>query len=110
MSGRKEDSSSDIHITSRLIARPTSGERVLLVGDGPVARALGSGLDAAGARLERWWRRQSRPLPSADVVVLAVRDEAISDVAKQVMKTVGGGDAPPILLHCAGALPAATVF
>src|SRR5262249_35080571 len=40
-------------------------------------------------------------VPDAEVVVLAVRDEAISGVAAQVLAALAQ---PPILLHCAGAL------
>jgi predicted short-subunit dehydrogenase-like oxidoreductase (DUF2520 family) len=90
--------------------RPPSLERVLIVGDGPVARALAAALATAGAPPLRWWRRANQPLPAADVVVLAVRDEAITDVAAQLMAHVSADDVPPILLHCAGALPAEEAF
>lgn len=90
--------------------RPRSRERLLIVGDGPVARALARALERAGARVERWWRRQGTPLPAADVVVLAVRDEAIAEVAEQMMARLAAGDTLPILLHCAGALPAEEPF
>jgi predicted short-subunit dehydrogenase-like oxidoreductase (DUF2520 family) len=106
----KEDSSSEIFVTGRLSTRPAGGERVLVVGDGPVARALGLALFRAGTRVERWWRKQNKPLPAADVLVLAVRDEALREVSTQVMKRVPEGDAPPILLHCAGAIPAEEAF
>ncbi|HEX8953527.1 MAG TPA: DUF2520 domain-containing protein, partial [Polyangia bacterium] len=85
-------------------------ERLLIVGDGPVARALSSALQAADAAPLRWWRRQGAPLPPADVVVLAVRDEAIGDMAAQIMARVDDEVTPPILLHCAGALPAEEAF
>ena len=90
--------------------RPRSRERLLIVGDGPVARALTAALQAADAAPQRWWRRQGAPLPEADVVVLAVRDEAIGDMAAQLMARVGDEATPPILLHCAGALPAEEAF
>jgi predicted short-subunit dehydrogenase-like oxidoreductase (DUF2520 family) len=90
--------------------RPRSRERLLIVGDGPVARALSSALQAADVAPQRWWRRAGQPLPSADVIVLAVRDEAIGDMAAQIMARVPDDGTPPILLHCAGALPAEEAF
>jgi predicted short-subunit dehydrogenase-like oxidoreductase (DUF2520 family) len=44
------------------------------------------------------------------VVVLAVRDQAIAEVAAAIMEHVSEDDVPPILLHCAGALPAEEAF
>jgi predicted short-subunit dehydrogenase-like oxidoreductase (DUF2520 family) len=101
---------SEISTTQRLPLRPPSLERVLVVGDGPVARALATSLAAGGSTPLRWWRRSDQPLPAADVVVLAVRDEAIAEVAALVMASVSADDVPPILLHCAGALPAEEAF
>jgi predicted short-subunit dehydrogenase-like oxidoreductase (DUF2520 family) len=75
-----------------------------------VARALAGALDRAGLQPLRWWRRAGQPLPWADTVVLAVRDEAIGEVGAQLMERVGEQETPPILLHCAGALPAADAF
>lgn len=96
--------------TQPLPLRPPSLERLLIVGDGPVARALATGLAQTGAAPERWWRRAGKPLPVADVVVLAVRDEAIGEVAALVMAGVADEATPPILLHCSGALPSAEAF
>lgn len=96
--------------TQPLPLRPPSLERLLIVGDGPVARALATGLTRTGAAPERWWRRAGKPLPVADVVVLAVRDEAIGEVAALVMAGVADEATPPILLHCSGALPSAEAF
>jgi predicted short-subunit dehydrogenase-like oxidoreductase (DUF2520 family) len=101
---------SDVSKTQRLPMRPKSRERVLIVGDGPVARALAAALVAADQPAERWWRRAGLPLPSADVVVLAVRDEAIGDMAAQIMARLDDAVTPPILLHCAGAVPAEEAF
>lgn len=101
---------SEISKTQRLPMRPRSRERLLVVGDGPVARALTTALQAADVAPLRWWRRQGEPLPQADVVVLAVRDEAIGDMAAQIMARVDDEVTPPILLHCAGALPAEEAF
>ncbi|HEX6838832.1 MAG TPA: DUF2520 domain-containing protein [Polyangia bacterium] len=101
---------SEISKTQRLPMRPRSRERLLVVGDGPVARALTAALQAADVAPLRWWRRQGAPLPQADVVVLAVRDEAIGDMAAQIMARIDDEVTPPILLHCAGALPAEEAF
>jgi len=111
MSGRKDEgSTNELFVTGRLMARPAGGERVLVVGDGPVGRALALALFRAGARLERWWRKQQKPIPASDVVVLAVRDESIAEMANHVIARVPEGEAPPILLHCAGAIPAEEAF
>lgn len=96
--------------TQPLPMRPRSRERLLVVGDGPVARALSTALAAADLPPLRWWRRAGQPLPAADVVVLAVRDEAIGEVAAQIMARLDDDLTPPILLHCAGALPAEEAF
>ncbi|MGZ3405989.1 MAG: DUF2520 domain-containing protein [Polyangia bacterium] len=101
---------SEISKTQRLPMRPRSRERLLIVGDGPVARALATALQAADVAPLRWWRRDAQPLPRADVVVLAVRDEAIGEMAAQIMARVDDEETPPILLHCAGALPAEEAF
>jgi predicted short-subunit dehydrogenase-like oxidoreductase (DUF2520 family) len=78
-------------------------ERVLVVGDGRVARALGGALSAAGAAPLSWSRRAGASIPEADLVVIAVHDRAIEEVATLVMRSMSAGEAP-ILLHCAGAL------
>jgi predicted short-subunit dehydrogenase-like oxidoreductase (DUF2520 family) len=101
---------SEISKTQRLPMRPRSRERLLIVGDGPVARALAGALQAADVAPLRWWRRGGESLPAADVVVLAVRDEAIGEMAAQLMARVDAAETPPILLHCAGALPAEEAF
>jgi predicted short-subunit dehydrogenase-like oxidoreductase (DUF2520 family) len=79
----------------------------LIVGDGAVARALAGGLSRAGEPPLRWSRRAGGVVPAAEVVVLAVRDEAIRQVAEQVMAAVPD---PPTLLHCAGAFRGAEPF
>jgi predicted short-subunit dehydrogenase-like oxidoreductase (DUF2520 family) len=101
---------SEISRTQPLPMRPPSLERLLVVGDGPVARALATALERAGGAPLRWWRRAGQLLPMADVVILAVRDEAIGDVAATVMARVPDEATPPILLHCSGALPSAEAF
>ena len=102
--------SGDASKTQRLPMRPRSRERLLVAGDGPVARALTAALQAADAAPLRWTRKDGQSLPAADVVVLAVRDEAIGEVAAQIMAGVDDETTPPILLHCAGAVPAEEAF
>jgi predicted short-subunit dehydrogenase-like oxidoreductase (DUF2520 family) len=102
--------SGDASKTQRLPMRPRSRERLLVAGDGPVARALTAALQAADATPLRWTRKDGQSLPAADVVVLAVRDEAIGEVAAQIMAGVDDETTPPILLHCAGAVPAEEAF
>jgi len=101
---------SEISKTQKLPMRPRSRERLLIVGDGPVARALAGALQAADVAPLRWSRGAGTPMPHADVIVLAVRDEAIGEVAAQIMGRVDDEATPPILLHCAGALPAEEAF
>jgi predicted short-subunit dehydrogenase-like oxidoreductase (DUF2520 family) len=101
---------SDVSRTQRLPMRPPSGERLLVVGDGAVARAMAAGLERSGLTAQRWWRTAGRELPSCDVALLAVRDEAISEVAAMLMARLSPEETPPILLHCAGALPAREAF
>ena len=73
---------SEISKTQRLPMRARSRERLLIVGDGPVARALAAALQAADVAPLRWWRQDGNALPHADVVVLAVRDEAIGGILR----------------------------
>jgi predicted short-subunit dehydrogenase-like oxidoreductase (DUF2520 family) len=73
----------------------------LVVGDGAVAQALAGSLFRMGEAPLRWSRRAGGPIPPAEVVVLAVRDEAIAEVARLVMAAMAEA---PTLLHCAGAL------
>jgi len=104
----------EITSTGRLTVRPP-GERVLIIGDGAAARALYVALERAEAqpRVQRWWRQRGGAIPAADVVVLAVSDAAVAEVAARVMaafKARGGDEGPPILLHCAGSLPPDEAF
>jgi predicted short-subunit dehydrogenase-like oxidoreductase (DUF2520 family) len=104
----------EVTVTGRLSVRPP-GERLLIVGDGAAARALYGALERSGVRprVERWWRQRGGDIPAADVVVLAVSDGAVPEVAARVMtafKARGGDEGPPILLHCAGSLPPDEAF
>jgi predicted short-subunit dehydrogenase-like oxidoreductase (DUF2520 family) len=91
------------------VAPPVRAERVLVVGAGPVGHALASGLALAGFPLRHWsrslgplWQESASRRP-ADIVVLAVRDEAIAQAAQFVVEHGAAGPGS-VLLHCAGAL------
>ena len=73
----------------------------LIVGDGAVARALAGALSRMGEPPLRWSRAAGGVVPDAEVVVLAVRDEAIAEVARMIVAALPEA---PVLLHCAGAL------
>lgn len=100
-----------------------------VIGAGPVAVALAGGLRVAGVPVLGLWARRpdaaraagaatgvaafsAAPpdlLLEAEVVLLAVRDAAISEVASTLVGTglVGRGH---VLVHCSGALSAAAAF
>jgi predicted short-subunit dehydrogenase-like oxidoreductase (DUF2520 family) len=89
--------------------------RLLVVGAGPVGHALAAGLENAGCRL-RHWSRSRGPLfeetnerAEADVVILAVSDDAIPQAARFVVEHGAAGKSS-VLLHCAGSLPPAQAF
>lgn len=104
-----------------------SSTRVFVLGAGPVATSLACSLRLAGTEMVGMWGRNksaldpaaalaqvdgfsgSQPplaeLQRAGLVILAVRDAAISEVASTLAK--GGYLAhAPILLHCSGAVSA----
>jgi predicted short-subunit dehydrogenase-like oxidoreductase (DUF2520 family) len=102
---------------------------VFVVGAGPVAAALAGALRKAGAPVLGLWARRPEAarkasavsgvaafsaappdlLLEADAVVLAVRDDAIAEVAQMLVAT-GLVGARHVLLHCSGALAAADVL
>lgn len=82
---------------------------VLVVGAGPVGHALTEVLTAQGFPLIHWsrghgplWAQDAQPAP-ADIVILAVRDDAIAQAARYIVEHHGAGP-HSVLLHCAGAL------
>ncbi len=81
---------------------------VLIIGTGPVGRALAAGLSRAGLEVRHFSRSagwlRGGPGAAAEVAVLAVRDEAIADAAEAALAQGRAGPAS-VLLHCAGALP-----
>lgn len=92
------------------LPRACHSGRILVVGAGPVGRLLSAGLAAAGFSLRHWsrsrgplWKETEKP-QAMDAVVLAVRDEAIAEVARFIVEQ-GAADTTTVLLHCAGALP-----
>lgn len=89
---------------------PERPHRVLIVGAGPIGQTLDRALTHAGYKV-RSWSRSHGPLwaegvtPSAaEIVILAVRDDAITQAAEYIIKH-GGADAGSVLLHCAGGRP-----
>ncbi len=100
-----------------------------VVGAGPVATALAGGLRLAGVPvLGLWGRRPAAaraaaatagvaafsPAPpdlllEAEILVLAVRDDAVAEVATRLVGTGLVGERH-VLLHCSGAHAAAEVF
>ncbi len=102
---------------------------VFVVGAGPVATALAGGLRLRGVPvLGMWGRTPARTrvasaaagvgaysagppdlLLEADVVVLAVRDDAITEVARMLVAT-GLVNRHHTLIHCSGAVSAAEVL
>ncbi len=96
---------------------PARRERVLVVGAGPVGHALAAALSEAGFQL-RHWSRARGPLfeepdgptrQAADIVLLAVRDEAIPQAARYIIEHRAAGR-DSVLIHCAGALPPSEVL
>ncbi len=100
-----------------------------MVGAGPVATSLAGGLRLGGVPVLGLWARNGQAarvagstsgvaafsaappdlLLEADVVVLAVRDDAIAEVAEKLVGT-GLITRKHVLLHCSGASSAETVF
>ena len=95
---------------------PPRPERVLVVGAGPVGHALAAALSEAGFQLRHWsrargplWEEQEGSRQTADIVLLAVRDEAIAQAARYIVEH-GAAGRNSVLLHCAGALPPGEVL
>ncbi|MEM9493117.1 MAG: NAD(P)-binding domain-containing protein, partial [Myxococcota bacterium] len=106
---------------ARVAATPT----VLMIGAGPVATALAGALRRSGIAVVGLWARRpaaaraaaaiagvlplSPALPDdlgrVDVIVVAVRDGAITEVAQRLVATgrIGRGQ---VMLHCSGAVSA----
>lgn len=82
--------------------------RLLLVGKGRAGTSLEHALTLAGAAPDLWWSRRDggdiAELPAADVVVLAVADDAIAAVAGGLALRPSASE--EVWLHLSGALPA----
>lgn len=95
------------------------GPRVLVVGSGPVGQTLFHGLTQAGLTVLKASRstlgtiqtpvRLSTESDAADVAVLAVPDDAISETA-QTLFSQGVVGPEAVLLHCAGGRRPSHVF
>ena len=98
-------------MTTSLFADESSplvrSSQVLIVGAGPVGRALHQALAHVGYSVRSWSRSQGPLWPGevasrpAEIVILAVRDDAISQAAEYIVSH-GGADEHSVLLHCAG--------
>lgn len=97
------------------VSNPERSTRVLIVGAGPVGQTLDRALSHVGFRV-RSWSRSHGPLwaegstrTAADIVILAVRDDAISQAAEYIVGH-GAADAGSVVLHCAGGRPPSQVL
>lgn len=94
---------------------PVRSERVLVMGAGPVGHALAHCLQQAGYPLRHWSRSQgplwqeSATREPADIVILAVRDEAVAHAAQFIIEHKACGPTS-VLLHCAGSLAPEEAF
>jgi len=77
--------------------------RVVVIGNGKVGRALRTGLVAGGVAVTMRPARSllQRPLPRADLIIIASRDGRIAEIAAVIATAEG---APAAVVHCAGAL------
>lgn len=102
---------------------------IFVVGAGPVATALAGGLRLAGAPVLGLWARKATPARAAaaaagvaafspappdlliesHIVVIAVRDDAVAEVAHRLVATGLVGNRH-ILLHCSGVMAASEAF
>ncbi len=107
----------------------TPTPNTFIVGAGPVATALAGGLRLAGVPVLGLWARKPAsaraaaaaagvaafsPAPpdlllEADIILIAVRDDAVAEVAARLIGTGLVGNRH-VLLHCSGAMPAAEAF
>ncbi len=102
---------------------------VFLIGAGPVATALAGGLRTAGVPVLGLWARRADAateageaagvvgytgrypelLLEADAVIVAVRDQAVGEVAEKLVDA-GATGSEAVLLHCSGARSAEEAF
>lgn len=96
-------------------AQPELATQVLVVGAGPVGLTFERALSHVGFPVRHWsrslgplWPQGSDPAP-ADVVILAVRDDAIAQAA-QYLVAHGAAGPQSVVLHCAGGRPPSQVL
>ncbi len=89
--------------------------RILIVGAGPVGQTLERTLSQAGYKVRSWSRSHGALFadgaePSAaEIVILAVRDDAISQAAEYIVSH-GAASQDSVVLHCAGSRPPSQVL
>lgn len=91
------------------MSRPLEGLRFALAGPGKVGRSLASWLTAAGGRLELTVGRHEDPrppLPRVDLLLLAVPDPVLPEVAAELAATA---TLPTVALHTSGSLDASVL-
>ncbi|MFO0620735.1 MAG: Rossmann-like and DUF2520 domain-containing protein [Polyangia bacterium] len=96
-------------------AQPERSTQVLVVGAGPVGLCFERALSHVGFPVRSWsrshgplWPQGSEPV-AADIVILAVRDDAIPHAAEYIV-THGGAGPQSVVLHCAGGRPPSQVL
>lgn len=94
---------------------PERTTRVLIVGAGPVGQTFERALQHAGYPVRTWSRSHGQLFPEgtaqqcADIVILAVRDDAVSQAAEYITSH-GAAGASSVVLHCAGSRPPSQVL
>jgi len=77
---------------------------IAVIGQGAMGRALGVALRRAGVEVLEVRAREAWPdVSGANLLVLAVRDDVLVDLASRLAPLVARG---AVVLHCSGALPA----
>ncbi len=96
-------------------AQPERTTQVLVVGAGPVGLTFERALSHIGFPVRSWsrshgplWPQGSEPV-AADIVILAVRDDAIAHAAEYIVAH-GGAGSQSVVLHCAGGRPPSQVL
>ncbi len=94
---------------------PERQTRILIVGAGPVGQTLERTLGHVGYKVRSWSRShgaifaEGTEPSAAEIVILAVRDDAISQAAEYIVSH-GAADENSVILHCAGSRPPSQVL